>query len=73
MRYIPLTENFKNNLIMIKKDLSEHHRDKQTLLSGCIKDRLAQSLKTYYKELKDSYMYLERKDELKLAKTINKL
>lgn len=63
---------FNDNLLEIKKELNKHHRDKSKLLAYYIQERLSASLQSYYKELTDSYTYLETKEELKTLRKLNK-
>ena len=63
---------FKTKLLEIKQELEKHDRDKNSLLQYYINNRLSQSLRSYYKELNDSYNYLDRKDSLKTLKQLNK-
>ena len=57
----------------IIKEMSEHHRDKNTLLEYYITMRLNKSLSTYFESLLKSDEYLKnRKNKLKVLKNINK-
>lgn len=67
-----MQDNFKSNLLSIKKELANHHRDKSQLGTYYLQERLAESLKTYYKEVKNSYLYLEQRDEMKIIKKMNR-
>lgn len=67
-----MQDNFKINLLEIKKELSRYHRDPQQLAQLYLQERLSQSLKSYYKEIKNSYMYLEQRDQIKIIKKMNK-
>lgn len=59
-----------NELMNIKHDLSEHHRDKSTLLIMYIQARLNKSLKSYYSDLSKSALYLENRNP---TNVINKM
>lgn len=59
-------------LFSIEKDLKEHNKDRNTMMSLCVEERLNKSLSTYYKELSNSINYLEYKDSLRVMKKINK-
>ena len=61
-----------NNLELILNDLKQHHRDRQALLYYYVNNRLTESLKAYYSELNDSITFLDNKDAVKVAKSINK-
>lgn len=67
-----MPDNFKSNLLEIKKELTNHHRGKVQLSQFYLQERLSESLKTYYKEIKNSYMYLEQRNEFKVIKKLNK-
>lgn len=67
-----MQDNFKNTLLIIKKELSNYHRDVEDLSLLYLKQRLSNSLKSYYKEIKNSYIYLEQRDKVKIIKKINK-
>ena len=58
-----------NKLLLIKKDMSSHHRSKEYLERYYINKRLKDSLNSYYKDLEDSIKYLHnRKPENILKK-----
>lgn len=67
-----MQDNFKTNLLEIKKELARYHRDPQQLSQLYLQERLSQSLKSYYKEIKNSYMYLEQRDQIKIIKKMNR-
>ena len=53
-------------------ELSEYKREKNKLLPMYVNLRLNQSLQVYYKEVVDSFNYLKYKNELRLARKLNK-
>lgn len=65
-----MKSEFKDKLLEIRKDLSFYRRDKKELKKLYIEERLSQSLKSYYKELNDSYTYLRYQDEKKVVKDL---
>ncbi len=58
------------NLDNVLDELQKYKRDKKTLLSVYIQDRLNKSLLTYYKQLTSSIRYYDRKDELRILKKL---
>ena len=58
------------NLDNVLDELQKYKRDKKTLLSVYIQDRLNRSLLTYYKQLTSSIRYYDRKDELRILKKL---
>ena len=58
------------NLDNVLYELQKYKRDKKTLLSVYIQDRLNKSLLTYYKQLTSSIRYYDRKDELRILKKL---
>lgn len=56
----------------IKNDLSKHTgRTRTELMTMYIKDRLNKSLETYYKELDNSFYYLQNKNAKSLYKKLS--
>lgn len=58
------------NIEHIKEMLSQHHRDKSTIMETAIKDRLNKSLFTYDKELDNGVGYIKNKSELNVLKKL---
>ena len=56
----------------ILEELSHYHNEREKLLSEYINARLNKSLETYYAELTKSFNYLKTKNELNMAKKINR-
>lgn len=64
---------FVNTLNGMIKDLSNHKRDRYSLMEFYINDRLSKSLDVYYKELYDSLSYLSKKEGIRILKEYNKM
>ena len=62
-----------NLLKSMLNELSEYKRDKQTLMSQYVSDRLDKSFSQYDKELQHSIEYLTNKHEKSLIKRMKKL
>lgn len=67
-----MNNNFNTVLEEIITDLNAHKRPKTQLLEYYINERLKKSLQTYYKELGESFRYLEDKDAENLSRKLNK-
>jgi len=63
---------FEDNLKEIMNNLKNYKRDKNHLLEQYIEDRLNLSVQTYYKELNQSYIYLNNRKEINVLKKITK-
>lgn len=59
---------FRDILFNMLEDMSAYHRDKETLLTIHINERLNKSLQTYYKEISKSLDYLSNRNELSILK-----
>lgn len=59
-----------HELNLILNDTKNHHRDKSFLIEYYINERLTKSLMSYYKDLSTSVDFLDRKDNLKVLKTL---
>lgn len=64
--------SFKNNLTQIKNDLSNHKRDRSSLMEQFISERLNLTLQTYEEELSNTLAYLGRREEINLLSKINR-
>ena len=62
----------KDELNKILSDLNKHNRSKAQLLEYFVAARLDASLNTYYDEILESYEFLKSRNQLKLAKKINR-
>ena len=62
--------DFRERLLSMKEELSEHKRDRAELKKYYIQERLSSSLQSYYKEINNSYSYLRHKDEVKVVKEL---
>lgn len=62
--------DFRDRLLSMKEELSEHKRDRSELKKYYIQERLSSSLQSYYKEINSSYSYLRHKDEVKVVKEL---
>ena len=62
-----------HTLKTISKDLSNHKRDKDTLLEKYIQKRLDSSFDVYNEHLSHSECYLSRMDEITVMKKMNKV
>lgn len=63
---------FKNKLIQIQHDLSNHHTTKSTMLEKVIKERLDKALENYKEDLDKTSGYLERRDGLNVLSKYNR-
>lgn len=63
---------FKDQLIIIQKELHLHHNAKDKVLEDAIKYRLTQCLETYEQELAATLGYLTRRDELNVLSKLNR-
>ena len=63
---------FKDKLIHIQQDLSNHHRPKGTMLEEVVKDRLDIALENYTSDLDKTSEYLERRDGLNVLSKYNR-
>ena len=66
-----MKDNFKLNLLDIQNELKNYHRDREQLSYKYVQDRLSESIRNYYKEIKHSYVYLEQRNEVKVIKKLN--
>lgn len=57
-------------LLLIKEELSKHHRSRDELMQTVIQQRLTESLNSYYDTLMKSLSYLSKKDVDKLIKKV---
>lgn len=55
------------------KELKNYKHPHKDLLYELVKDRLDQSYKSYEEELNKGLQYLSRREDLKLAKKINRM
>ena len=62
----------KQELNIILNDLNKRNRSKSKMLEQFVSNRLDASLNTYYSELLESYEFLKSRNQLKLAKKINR-
>lgn len=53
--------------------LQQYKRPKEDLLQELVKTRLNESFKSYEQELDKGLQYLSRREEIKLAKKINRM
>lgn len=53
--------------------LQQYKRPKEDLLQELVKTRLKESFKSYEQELDKGLQYLSRREEIKLAKKINRM
>ena len=63
---------FKDTLLEIYNELNNHKRDRTTVISECIKDRLHNCNEAYKHSLKQSLDYLTNKNDLNIIKKVNK-
>lgn len=64
--------SFKHNLTQIKNDLSNHNRDRNSLMEQLISERLNLTRATYEEELNKTLAYLGRREEINLISKINR-
>ena len=62
----------RDELNKILGDLNKHNRSKAQLLEYFVVTRLDASLNVYYDEILESYEFLKSRNQLKLAKKINR-
>lgn len=53
-------------------ELDKYKRDKNDLIKYYISQRLTKSLHSYYSDITKSFDYIKYKDELRIAKNLNK-
>ena len=63
---------FKDKLYNISKDLCAHHRLKDEVMSGAVKERLDSSLTSYIDSINKSYDYLRHRGEIRVLDKINR-
>ena len=63
----------KTRLFSMLEELQNYKRDKNTLMTQYVTERLDKSFNQYDKELQQSIQFLTRKHEKSLIKRINKL
>lgn len=63
---------FRDKLIRIQRDLSNHRTTKSTLLEKVIQERLAKALENYTADLEKTSEYLERRDGLNVLSKYNR-
>ena len=63
---------FKDRLIRIQHDLSNHNRTKSTMLENMIQERLDKALDNYKLDLDKTSGYLERRDGLNVLSKYNR-
>ena len=63
---------FRDKLIRIQKDLSNHHTNKSTMLEKVIQERLDKALQNYKLDLDETSAYLERRDGLNVLSKYNR-
>ena len=63
---------FKDKLIRIQHDLSNHHTSKGEILEKVVKDRLDKALENYKIDLDKTSEYLKRRDGLKVLSKYNR-
>ena len=59
-----------DNIEHIKQLLSQHHRDKSTIMENAVANRLNKSLSTYDKELNSGVEYIQAKSTLNVLKKL---
>ena len=67
-----VSKMLKDELNIILHDLDKHNRSKSQLLEHFVSARLDASLNVYYAEILESYEFLKSRNQLKLAKKINR-
>jgi molecular chaperone GrpE (heat shock protein) len=75
VRYLTITSSIAvkkmiTNLERILDDLSRHHRDKSTVMTESVDERLSKAVEVYYKELMDSLEYLSKKNSARVLRGI---
>ena len=63
---------FRDKLIRIQNDLSNHHTTKSTMLEKVIQERLDKALQNYKLDLDETSAYLERRDGLNVLSKYNR-
>ena len=62
---------FKDELEIIKKNLSEHHRNRKEVLIDCVNLKLNQSLQDYYKSMLRSQNVLANRNPIRTIKKMS--
>lgn len=63
--------SFKDKLYNIYEDLNSHKRDRDTLLSVLVEERLQKALNSYNQDIANGIGYISRRSELRVLKKLN--
>lgn len=63
--------SFKDKLYNIYEDLNSHNRDRDTLLSVLVEERLQKALNSYNQDIANGIGYISRRSELRVLKKLN--